>query len=93
MRAFVRAFVRACVRACVRARVHATLSPKVINVLRPKQKNVVFQVTGPKKLGRVGREIFFFIIFFLTLQAYNTTSFMYTICYTKIKTKRLHQWQ
>ena len=31
---------------------------------RPKQKNAVFLVTGPKKLGRVGREIFFFIIFF-----------------------------
>ena len=33
-------------------------------VLRPKQKKFVFLVTGPKKLGRVDREIFFFIIFF-----------------------------
>ena len=32
-------------------------------MIRSKQKKFVFQVTGPKMLGRVGREIFFFIIY------------------------------
>ena len=57
------------------------------NQVRPKQKKIVLQVTGPKNLGRVGREIFFIIYFF------HYSKFIDTLYYTEIKIKRLHQWQ
>ena len=38
-----------------------------IFIVRPKKNNVVFPITGPKINGSVGRKIFFFLQFFLSI--------------------------